>query len=196
MDVEPAPVAVVAGVWPESAAAERALHAFRADGWVASARIHGAATLVVDQAGDLSTTDVAGRAGEGAVGGLLGATLGLLTSGIGWLSVDTAAIDSLAGEARRGGLRDGRLLRLGEQVSRRWSALVAVVQRSSLDVAVLELETTGAETVSEPVDDALLARLSDGAPAWPGRADLGTVIAMRSGAVVLRELESTPAARV
>ena len=194
MGVEDVSVAVVAGVWSGSAAAERALHAFRADGSIKSARVHGAVTLVIDQSGDLRTTDLAGRAGEGAVGGLLGATLGLLTSGIGWLPVDTDAIDGLAAEARRGGLRDGRLLRLGEQMSRRCSALAAVVQQSWLDGAVLELETTGAETVPEPVDEALLARLSDRAHAWPGRADLGDVIAKRSGAVVMRALESTPAA--
>ena len=158
MGVEDVSVAVVAGVWSGSAAAERALHAFRADGSIKSARVHGAVTLVIDQSGDLRTTDLAGRAGEGAVGGLLGATLGLLTSGIGWLPVDTDAIDDL-GVAAAAACANGGLLQLGGQWRRRCSALAAVVQQSS--------GSTGPSWSSRPPVPRRFPNRST-RPSWPG----------------------------
>jgi uncharacterized membrane protein len=183
---------LVVGVWSEGAAAERALHRLRTadpDGLV------GAVTLVVDQDGDLLTTDVqdAGSDEEGGVGALLGACLGSLTGGIGWLALDSGATGALAQEARRAGLRVDRLRDLGERMGRGSSALVAVVGESRGDDVVRTLLALGALTVPETLDDDLLAGLSARRAGRLPVGAVGDVIAIRSSAVVMRALDGAAA---
>ncbi len=114
-------VDLVVVAWSEEAAAERAVHELRVTGMPG---ILGMLALAVTVDGELRTREAHGR--MGAVGAVLDAGLGLVTSGIGWLALDGAAAVRAA-EARDGGLRDDGLRALGERMARRSSVLLVVV---------------------------------------------------------------------
>jgi uncharacterized membrane protein len=139
--------------------------------------------VVVDAEGKLRITDTKDMGpGKGAiVGGVLGAGLGLITGGVGWLLLGGGAIGALAAKARDGGLSDDRLRELGERMTPNSSAIVAVVELTWVADVEREFASVGADVVRESVEEDLVAQLSDGSAVSYSAADVeGDVVAARS----------------
>ena len=158
------PVALVVAAWPEPAAAVQALRETRGTGTAQDPRVVGAATLVVDRAGKLRITGP-GTADPGAgtvVGGVLGAGLGLVTGGLGWLLWGGGAIGALAARARDGGGSDDRLRAFGARLTPGCSVIVVVAEQQLASDLERELDATGADVVREVVAGDLAASLDAG----------------------------------
>lgn len=158
------PVALVVAAWPEPAAAAEALREAWGTGTAHDPRVVDAATLVVDGAGKLriigpGTADP----GEGAVvGGVLGAGLGMVTGGFGWLLLGGGTIGALAAQARDGGWSEDRLRDFGGRLTRGCSVLVVVAEQALAPDLERELDATGADVVREVVAGDLAASLDAG----------------------------------
>jgi uncharacterized membrane protein len=186
MSTHQVPVELVVAAWPDVDAAGRALDELRAAKQEHVIGIVEAATIVVDAQGKLRITDTRDMGpGKGAVvGGLLGAGLGVITGGVGWLLVGGSAVGALAAKARDGGLPDDRLRELGEQLAPNSSAIVAVIEHSWVAEVERELASAGADVVREAVEADLAAQLRAGsAVAWTATTDVdGDVVATRATA--------------
>ena len=159
-----APVELLVAAWPDATAAGAALEELRAAKEEHLIGIVQAATVVVDADGKLRITDTKDMGpGRGAVvGGLLGAGLGLITGGVGWLLLGGGAIGALAAKARDGGLSDDRLRELGQRMTPNSSAIVAVVELTWVADVEREFASVGADVVRESVEEDLAAQLSAG----------------------------------
>jgi uncharacterized membrane protein len=159
-----APVELLVAAWPEATAAGAALEELRVAKKEHLIGIVQAATVVVDADGKLRITDTKDMGpGKGAVvGGLLGAGLGLITGGVGWLLLGGGAIGALAAKARDGGLSDVRLRELGQRMTPNSSAIVAVVELTWVADVEREFASVGADVVRESVEEDLAAQLSAG----------------------------------
>jgi uncharacterized membrane protein len=159
-----APVELLVAAWPDATAAGAALEELRAAKEEHLIGIVQAATVVVDADGKLRITDTKDMGpGKGAVvGGLLGAGLGLITGGVGWLLLGGGAIGALAAKARDGGLSDDRLRELGQRMTPNSSAIVAVVALTWVADVEREFASVGADVVRESVEEDLAAQLSAG----------------------------------
>jgi uncharacterized membrane protein len=196
MGSEPAALDLLVAAWPRPASAERALHTLRATRPAGMVGIVDAATVVLDVEGALRITDTRDLgAGRGAaVGGVVGAGLGLLTTGIGWLRIGGAAFGALAVRARDGGLRADRIRLLGETIRPTSSVLVAAVEAPEADDVARQLASERGDLVREPVGPDLVRRLDIGTWSVFSSADTsGDVLAVRSTAPVMRALDSVPA---
>jgi uncharacterized membrane protein len=178
-----APVELLVAAWPDATAAGAALAELRAAKKEHLIGIVEAATVVVDADGKLRITDTKDMGpGRGAViGGVLGAGLGLVTGGVGWLLLGGGAIGALAAKARDGGLPDDRLRALGERMTPNSSAIVAVVELTWVADVERELASVGAEVVREGLEQDLVAQLSAGsAVAYSATEVDDDVVAARS----------------
>lgn len=164
MSAPHAPVELLVAAWPDATAAGAALEELRAAKKEHLIGIVQAATVVVDADGKLRITDTKDMGpGRGAViGGLLGAGLGLITGGVGWLLLGGGAVGALAAKARDGGLPDARLRELGERMTPDSSAIVAVVELTWVADVEREFAAVGADVVRESVEEDLAAQLSAG----------------------------------
>jgi uncharacterized membrane protein len=194
-----APVELLVAAWPDATAAGRALEELRAAKKEHLIGIVEAATVVVDADGKLRITDTKDMGpGKGAlVGGVLGAGLGLITGGVGWLLLGGGAIGALAAKARDGGLPDDRLRELGERMAPNSSAIVAVVELTWVADVEREFASVGADVVREAVEQDLIAQLNDGSSVTYTAAEVeaeGDVVAARSVAPGVRAESSTPPA--
>jgi uncharacterized membrane protein len=192
MQPQPDPAALVVATWNRPATAERALHDLRAVRHAGMVGIPDAATIVLEPDGALRVTDTRDLgAGRGAaVRGVVGAGLGLLTAGAGWLPVSGMAIGALVVRARDGGLRSDRLVRLGELLAPRSSGLVACVELPWIDDVVSRLVAARGAVVLEPLSAALLRRLDVGTwSIFSASHAEGDVLAVRSTAPVMRALD-------
>ena len=184
MGTRDVPVALVVAAWPDPAAAGEALREARGTATAQAPLVVDAATLVVDRAGKLritgsGTTDP----GEGVVvGGVLGAGLGLVTGGLGWLLWGGGTIGALAARARDGGWSGDRLRTFGTRLTPGCSVLVVVAeQQFALDLE-RELDATGADVVREAVAGDLAACLDAGPGVVYRSAQVeGDVVATRPG---------------
>jgi uncharacterized membrane protein len=178
-----APVELLVAAWPDATAAGAALEELRAAKKQHLIGIVQAATVVVDADGKLRITDTKDMGpGKGAiVGGVLGAGLGLITGGVGWLLLGGGAIGALAAKARDGGLSDDRLRELGERMTPNSSAVVAVVELTWVADVEREFASVGADVVRESVEEDLVAQLSDGSAVSYSATEVdGDVVAARS----------------
>jgi uncharacterized membrane protein len=178
-----APVELLVAAWPDATAAGTALDELRAAKKEHLIGIVQAATVVVDADGKLRITDTKDMGpGKGAlVGGVLGAALGLITGGVGWLLLGGGAIGALAAKARDGGLSDDRLRELGERMTPNSSAIVAVVELTWVADVEREFASAGADVVRESVEEDLVTQLSEGSAVSYSAADVdGDVVAARN----------------
>jgi len=178
-----APVELLVAAWPDASAAGEALEALEEAKKEHLVGIVQAATVVVDADGKLrikDTKDMGPKKGA-VVGGLLGAGLGLITGGVGWLLLGGGAVGALAAKARDGGLSDARLKELGERMTPNSSAIVAVVELTWVADVEREFANIGADVVREAVEEDLVAQLSDGsAVSYSAAEDEGDVVATRT----------------
>ena len=178
-----APVELLVAAWPDASAAGEALEALEEAKKEHLVGIVQAATVVVDADGKLrikDTKDMGPKKGA-VVGGLLGAGLGLITGGVGWLLLGGGAVGALAAKARDGGLSDARLRELGERMTPNSSAIVAVVELTWVADVEREFAAVGADVVRESVEEDLVAQLSDGSAVSYSAAEVeGDVVATRT----------------
>jgi uncharacterized membrane protein len=168
------PVDLVVAAWPGTGAAGQAMQELKQAKREHLIGVLDLATLVVDAEGKLRITDTKDRgAGEGAViGGVLGAALGLITGGPGWLLVGGGMIGALAARARDGGLTNARLRALGDRMTPNSSALVAVIEHRWVADLRRDVAEQGAEILTEEIGEDLADQL--------GR---GSAVAYRAGEV-------------
>ena len=182
MSAQHGPVELLVAAWPDAGTAGTALEELRAAKRQHLIGIRQAATLVVDAEGKLRITDTKDMTpGRGAViGGVLGAGLGLMTGGVGWLLLGGSAVGALAARARDGGLPDDRLRELGERMTPNSSAIVAVVELRWVADVEREFAELGADIVREALEQDLLEQLDAGnAVAYGAGEDDGAVVATR-----------------
>jgi uncharacterized membrane protein len=191
------PVELLVAAWPDATAAGTALEELRTAKKEHLIGIVQAATVVVDADGKLRITDTKDMGpGRGAlVGGVLGAGLGLITGGVGWLLLGGSTIGALAAKARDGGLPDDRLRALGEGMAPNSSAIVAVVELTWVADVEREFASVGADVVREAVEQDLVAQLNAGTDVTYSAADVdGDVVAARSVVPGARAESGTPSA--
>ena len=178
-----APVELLVAAWPDASAAGEALEALEEAKKEHLVGIVQAATVVVDADGKLrikDTKDMGPKKGA-VVGGLLGAGLGLITGGVGWLLLGGGAVGALAAKARDGGLSDARLKELGERMTPNSSAIVAVVELTWVADVEREFAAIGAAVVREAIEEDLVAQLNEGAAVSYDAAEAeGDVVATRT----------------
>ena len=194
MPAQQDPVELIVAAWPRTAAAERAMHALRVALTPDLAGLHDAAALVVEGDGTTRVTDT--RRDSGTIGGVLGAGLGLLTGGIGWMWLHGRRLGALSARAGDGGLAGGALRELGERTMPGSSVVLAVAVPACADWVEGALADRGGDVV-RCVLPAPLATLLAAAPplTFDPAAYQGDVVAFRTAAPVMRAVESVPAPR-
>jgi uncharacterized membrane protein len=194
MSAEHGPVELLVAAWPDARTAGTALEELRAARKQHLIGVRQAATIVVDAEGKLRITDTKDMtAGRGAViGGVLGAGLGLMTGGVGWLLLGGSAIGALAAKAKDGGLPDDRLRELGERMTPNSSAIVAVVELRWVADVEREFAELGADIARETLKQDLIEQLDAGsAVAYSAGAVDGDVVAARAVIPAQRTAEAT-----
>jgi uncharacterized membrane protein len=176
------PVELVVAAWPDAESAGEAMQELREAKKEHLIGIRDAATIVVDEDGKMrirDTKDMGG--GKGAViGGVLGAGLGLITGGVGWLLLGGGAVGALAAKARDGGLPDERLKELGARMTPNSSAIVAVIEHRWVADFERDMEAQAADVVRAAVGNDLATQLSEGSAITYSAADVeGDVLATR-----------------
>ena len=155
------PVEILVAAWPDPDAAGRVLAELRQAEHEHLLSVVDAATLVLGADGRLritGTKDIGTRRGA-VVGGLVGAGVGLLTGGVGWLVLGGGAAGALAARARDKGVHDQRLAAIGEQMTPGSSAIVAEVELTAVADVERQLAAAGAAVVREALEEELVAEL-------------------------------------
>ncbi len=183
MSKDRVPVEIVAASWNEPAVAAKAARQLAGRSPDRPAGIVALAILHLDPAGKLRIGDTGDTGlGQGSViGGLLGAGLGLVTAGAGWLRIGGGAVASLAARALAGGLPGDRLQAFGEALSPGSSAILAVVTRDRAAGLRPELAALDARVVTEEVSEKLAEALAMDAGVVYRRTEAdGDVVATRT----------------
>lgn len=181
MGAEHGPVEILVAAWHDPDAAERVLRELREAEHEHLISVVDAATLVLDDEGALritETKDIGARRGA-VLGGLVGAGVGLLTGGVGWLLLGGGAVGALAARARDRGVHDQRLVAIGEQLTPGSSALVAEVELTAVADLEQQLSEAGAAVVREALEEELAAELRDERIAAPRSENDVSVVATR-----------------
>jgi uncharacterized membrane protein len=148
--------------------------------WIA---VDDAAVLTKDADGKLrikDTKDMGGGKGM-VIGAVVGGAIGLLTGGVGLLALGGGALGGLGAKLRDGGLPDARLRELGEAMPPNSSALVAVIEHTSVADAEQALRDVGADVVTASLTADIAAQLKAGGDvAYTVVGDGDEVIAARA----------------
>lgn len=188
------PVELIVAAWPRTAAAERAMHGLRVVLTPSLVGLHDAAAVVVEGDGTTRVTDT--QRDDGTIGGVLGAGLGLLTGGIGWMWLQGQRLGALAARAADGGLAGSALRELGERTLPGSSVVLAIARPGWADGVEGTLADQGADVVRSVVPALLGRRLTAAPPlTFDPDAHEGDVVAFRTAAPVMRAVESVPARR-
>lgn len=147
--------------------------------------LYDAAALVVE--GDGTTRVIDTRHGDGTIGGVLGAGLGLLTGGIGWMWLHGRRLGALAARAGDGGLAGGALRTLGERIMPGSSVVLAVAEPARADGVEGALADRGADLVRGVVPEPLARQLAAAPPlTFDPAAYKGDIVGFRAVAPVMR----------
>jgi uncharacterized membrane protein len=173
------PVQLIIAAFNDGTSAQKALDSLEQAEKEKLIKIDDAAVLTKDQAGTLrirETKDM--RGGKGAVvGGILGATVGLLAGPVGWAALGGAAIGGLAAKAKDGGFPDQRLKEIGEGLTPGSSALITVVEHTWVEQVEQELAEQGAQVATEAIASDIASQLKAG-------QDVGYTVVADSDAVL------------
>jgi uncharacterized membrane protein len=158
------PVQLVIAAFQNEEGADEALNELKAAKWAGLIGIKDAAVVRKDQKGKLhikETGDMGG--GKGAViGGLVGATLGLLTGPIGAVAIAGGVVGGLAAKLRDGGFPDDKLNQLGDALRPETSAIVAVVEHKWVRELEKELEDESKEVFTQAISADIATQLAEG----------------------------------
>jgi uncharacterized membrane protein len=156
------PVQIVVAAFKDQAAAQKALDSLKAAQKDGVIKIDDAAVLEKDAAGKLSIKETGMGVGKSAaIGGVLGAAIGILAGPIGWAAAGGAAIGALAGKLRDSGFQDARLKQVGEALTPGSSAIIAVVEHTWVaqveKVMAEEAVTVATESIAADINEQLKA---------------------------------------
>lgn len=183
MSKDRVPVEIVAASWNDPAAAAKAARQLAERSPDRPAGVVALAILHLDPAGKLRIGDTGDTGpGQGSViGGLLGAGLGLITAGAGWLRIGGGAVAALAAKALAGGLPGDRLQAFGEALPPGSSAILAVITRERAAELRRGLAALDARLVTEEVSGKLAEVLATDAGVIYRRTEAdGDVVATRT----------------
>lgn len=160
-----APVELIVAAFQTEDGASQALDQLKAAKKEHLIRIENAAILRKDAAGKIhikDTKDIGGGKGA-AMGGVLGAALGILTGGVGFAVVGLGALaGGVSAKMRDGGFNDARLQRLGESLKPGSSAIVAVIEHRWVEDAEAAMRQAGADVLTETISADIAAQLEAG----------------------------------
>jgi uncharacterized membrane protein len=173
------PVQIVVAAFQDEYSAKNALDQLDRAQHDKLIHIRNAAVLRRDSENKLhvsETKDWSGKRGL-AVGGLLGATVGILAGPIGLAAGAGAAIGGLAARLRDSGFSDDRLRRIGDGLTPGTSALVAVIEHSWVEQAERMLAEAGADVVTESIRTDIAHELEAGHEVVLTAVDTGEMVA-------------------
>ena len=159
------PVQLIVAAFQTENGAEQALNQLKAAKKEHLIKIQNAAVIRKDAQGKLhisETRDMKGGKGA-AIGGVVGAGLGILTGGA-TLAIAgvSAAIGGLAAKLRDSGFKDDRLKQLGASLRPGTSAIVAVIDHIWVADLERDLREAGANVVTEAIAADVAAQLESG----------------------------------
>jgi len=158
------PVSVVIAKFPEPEGAKRALSHLNTANKEGRIHLQDAAVLTKGMDSKLHVSDSAdkGMHGRGAlIGGVAGATVGVLAGPVGWAALGGAAIGGLAHKLRDQGIPDDDLRRMGESVKPGGAAIVAVVDEDCFTEVRSALSDLGGEVAAKNVSGEVAKTLDD-----------------------------------
>jgi uncharacterized membrane protein len=178
-----APIQLLVAAFQDEGGATAALESLKEAKKEKLIAIKDAAVLRKDSSGKLHVNEIGDMTGTrgGAIGGVVGAGLGILTGGA---TLALAGVGALAGglaaKLRDSGFKDDRLKQLGGSLKPGSSAIVAVIEHTWVAEAKAELERAGAEVVVESIAADIAEQLDAG-------RDVGyTAVASDEGAAAAR----------
>jgi uncharacterized membrane protein len=175
------PVQIVVAAFKDQSAAQKALDALKdaqKDGVI---KIDDAAVLEKDAEGKLNIKETPiGVGRNAALGGVLGAAIGIIAGPIGWAALGGAAIGGLATKLRGSGFQDARLKQIGDALTPGSSAIIAVVEHTW----VAEVEKVMAQDAVTVATESIAADISEQLNA--GGDVLYTAIQSDAGSVAAR----------
>jgi uncharacterized membrane protein len=175
------PVQIVVAAFKDQTAARKALEALKAAQKDGVIKIDDAAVLEKDPEGKLTIKESGLGVGKSAaVGGVLGAAIGILAGPIGWAAVGGAAIGALAAKLRDSGFQDARLKQIGDALTPGSSAIIAVVEHTW----VAQVEKVMAEDAVTVATESIAADIGEQLKA--GGDVLYTAIQSDAGSVAAR----------
>jgi uncharacterized membrane protein len=147
------PIHVVVAAFATSVGASNMLKTLEAARAVGLETIEDAAVLTRDTHGKLHVEEPGDWSGGrgAAVGGVIGAALGLLAGPVGWAAGLGAVIGGLSAKLHDSGFSDARLRTLGESLKPGTSALVAVVDQRWVPALEQQLGEAGAVILTEEI---------------------------------------------
>jgi uncharacterized membrane protein len=160
-----APVQLLIAAFQDEGGASAALQMLKEAKKEKLVAIKDAAVLRKDPQGKLHVNDVRDMTGTrgAAIGGVVGAGLGILTGGA---ALAIAGIGALAGglaaKLRDSGFNDARLKKLGEGLTPGSSAIVAVIEHTWVADLQEEFQKAGAEVVTEAIAADIAKQLEAG----------------------------------
>ena len=159
------PVQLIVAAFQDENGAEQALDELKAAKKEHLIKIENAAIIRKDQEGKVhikETKDMGGGKGA-AIGGVVGAGIGILTGGVGLAAIGIGAlVGGLAAKLRDGGFKDDRLRTLGDSLTPGSSAIVAVVDHVWVAELERELQEEGAEVLTEAISADIAEQLEAG----------------------------------
>ncbi len=158
------PVVLLVGAFPGEGVADSALQDLRQAERDDQIRIVDAAVLRRDAASKLhikETADMGGGRGA-AIGGTLGAIVGLATGPVGWVALAGAAVGGLLAKMHDAGFPDERLREIGEALPPRSSAIIAVVEDRWADQAERQMQERGAKVLRQQLKEDIAEQLAAG----------------------------------
>jgi uncharacterized membrane protein len=160
-----APVQLLIAAFQDEGGASAALQMLKEAKKEKLVAIKDAAVLRKDPQGKLHVNDIRDMTGTrgAAIGGVVGAGLGILTGGAALAFVGIGALaGGLAAKLRDSGFNDARLRKLGEGLTPGSSAIVAVIEHTWVADLQEEFQKAGAEVVTEAIAADIAAQLEAG----------------------------------
>jgi uncharacterized membrane protein len=160
-----APVQLLIAAFQDEGGASAALQMLKEAKKEKLVAIKDAAVLRKDPQGKLHVNDIRDMTGTrgAAIGGVVGAGLGILTGGAALAIVGIGALaGGLAAKLRDSGFNDARLRKLGEGLTPGSSAIVAVIEHTWVADLQEEFQKAGAEVVTEAIAADIAAQLEAG----------------------------------
>lgn len=173
---------LVAAAWPDPRAADRVVGDLVGVGAPVRIDTLNAAALVLGHDGRLRIHGNDADPGGITISGVLGAALGVLAGGPGWLILGGGILEHLAAAARDVGLAQRPLRDFGDTLRPGWSAVLAVVPPGSAEVLRRDLTLLAGTVTVQHVDAAVVQRTGLSPAIRYHAGDVGgDVIAARPG---------------
>jgi uncharacterized membrane protein len=158
------PVQIVVAAFQSEDQAQKAYDDLKTSQKEGVIHIQNAAILRKNADGKLHVKDVHDMGGGkgAAIGGVLGAALGVLAGPVGWMALGGAAVGGAMAKHADGGFSNARLEKLGEGLKPGTSAIVAVVEHTWVDEVQAAMAAAGADYTTEQISADIATQLEAG----------------------------------